>query len=329
MDIHLVGIGGGGMCGLAAMLQRFGARVSGSDQVAFEGVGPLVAAGASVWIGHRPELMDPRLDLVVTSAAVPETNAELVAARARGLPVLKYAEMIGRVMATQGRGIAVAGTHGKSTTTAMCVHLCRSAGLDPSFLFGATSAQLGGGSHVGTGEPFIVEACEFDRSFLHLRPESAAILNIEPDHLDCYHDLDDLTDAFRDFARFVAADGLIVYQDGNPATERAVSAAAAAKQSFGFGEQADWRALNLRHTRGCFSFVIQFRGSPVISSSLSIPGRYNVSNALAAVALAYHAGVDFKSMAESLPRFEGIARRMALRGEGRGVTILDDYAHHP
>ena len=327
--VHLIGIGGSGMNGAAAILLTMGADVSGSDQVASKGLASLVAAGARVTIGHRAELLDDDVDLVAISAAIPESNPELSAARARGIPVVKYAELVGQLMARHVKGVAIAGTHGKSTTTALCVHLCREAGLEPSFLVGATSKQLGGSSGMGTGSLFIVESCEFDRSFLKLAPESAAILNIEADHFDCYRDLDDIVAAFTEFGQNVDPDGLLVYNADDRCATRAVASAQASLQSFGFGAGADWRALNLRSDRGCYAFVVQFRGSTVVSTRLGIPGRYNVSNALAATALAYHAGADFETIADAIPTFRGVSRRLTWRGEGRGVTIIDDYAHHP
>ena len=327
--VHFIGIGGSGMCGAAALLMKAGARVSGSDQQSFDGLGDLVRAGAKISVGHLGAQLDPDCDLVVRSAAIPESNPEMEAARSFGLTPIKYSELLGRIMECHPRGIAIAGTHGKSTTTAMCTYLCRCSGLEPSFLFGARSDQLGGSWALGSGEHFIVESCEYDRSFLHVAPESAAVLNIEPDHLDCYRDLDEIVEAFGAFCSRVDPNGVVVCNADDPLAVKAVGRARATIQTFGFGENADWRALNLREDRGCFSFVVQFRGSPVVSTRLSIPGRHNVADALAAIALAYHAGADLEGIADALPAFEGIDRRLTWRGAGRGVVIVDDYAHHP
>lgn len=326
---HFIGVGGSGMCGAAAMLLQLGARVTGSDHVAFEGMGPLVEAGARIAVGHRETHLDPGVDLAVVSAAIPETNPELTFARKHQIPVLKYAELVGILMQLHAQGVAIAGTHGKSTTTALCTHLCGRAGLIPSFLVGARSRQLGGSSHVGDGRLFIVEACEFNRSFLQLFPQSAAVLNIEPDHLDCYRDLDAIVEAFTAFARQVAPEGLIVCNGEDPLARRAVADAAADVETFGFSEPADWRAEELACDQGCYEFRVWYRGLPFLQSRLSIPGRHNVSNALAAIALAHHQGVDAAAMTAALPAFEGVQRRMTCRGRGHGVTIVDDYAHHP
>ncbi len=329
LRVYLIGIGGSGMSGAAALLLERGARVSGSDMMPFDGMGALVSRGARVGIGHRAEQVDASADLVVFSAAIPASNPELVAARALGLRVVKYAELVGALMREPRKGVAIAGTHGKTTTSALCAYLCVEAGLDPSFLIGAPSQQLRGSSGAGSGPHFIVESCEFDRSFLHFAPESAAILNIEPDHFDCYADLDEIVEAFAQFAANVDPAGLLVRNAEDPLAGRAAAAASARVATFGFEEGADWQAAELHNDAGCYAFDIRLEGNPLMSTRLSIPGRHNVANALAAVALAYHAGADPEAVAEALPAFEGVSRRLTWRGEGRGVTIVDDYAHHP
>ncbi|MCH7925237.1 MAG: hypothetical protein IIC51_06855 [Planctomycetes bacterium] len=195
LRIHMIGIGGCGMSGAGRILAERGAVLSGSDLNSFEGIGSLVQRGVRVSVGHRAEQVGEDVDLVVISAAIPSSNPELQMARRRGVRVIKYAELLGEL--SRGyQGIAIAGTHGKSTTTAMVAHIFREAGLDPTFVIGAQSEQLGGSSAAGTGPHFVVESCEFDRSFLHLRPHAAAILNIEPDHLDCYGEFAAIVAAF-------------------------------------------------------------------------------------------------------------------------------------
>jgi len=325
---HLIGIGGSGMSGVAKMLVDFGATVSGSDLTSFPGLGDLVSLGVRIEIGHDEGNLSPDTDLVVISAAIPTSNPELTAAVARGLPVIKYAKLLGALMAHRN-GVAIAGTHGKTTTTAICAHLLKCGGLSPSFIFGAHSDQLGGSSGVGSGPHFVVESCEFDRSFLYLEPRSAAILNVEPDHLDCYRDLDDIVDAFSRFAGNVAVDGLVVCNGDDPQAMQAVSRAKASVQTFGFKPDADWQALNLVRRSGLYAFDVAYRRGPVCSVQLAVPGLHNVGNALAAAALAAHAGVDPRSIGEGLSTFAGVKRRMSWRGKGRGVNIVDDYAHHP
>ena len=326
---HLIGIGGSGMSGAAGLLMGLGARVTGSDAKPFDGIGELVQAGACVSVGHNADMLDPRTELVVASAAIPATNPELREARNRNLTIVKYAELVGMLMKALGKGVAVAGTHGKSTTTAMCVHLFREAGLDPSFLVGAKSQQLGGSSGLGKGPYFVVESCEFDRSFLQLMPESAVILNVETDHLDCYEGIHDIRDAFGAFARNVASDGLLVCNGDDSRAVEAARFASAQVETFGFSTGNTWRATNLRSDRGCFSFEVEAFGEPLFTTRTSVPGRYNVANALAAIALAHHAGAEPQALACAVPSFAGIDRRLSWCGQGRGVTVIDDYAHHP
>ncbi len=328
LRVHMIGIGGCGMIGAARVLLERGAIVSGSDLSSFEGLGELTTSGARIGIGHREEQLADGVDLVVASAAVPETNPEMKAARQRGLTVIKYAELVG-VLMNGCRGVAIAGTHGKSTTTAMTAFLFKESGLQPSFIVGARSEQLGGSSGAGSGPHFIVESCEFDRSFLNFHPHTAAFLNIEPDHLDCYRDLSDIIDAFGEFGAQVARDGLLVCNGEDAAVREASRRAVAPIETFGFGDGVDWRATNLRVDRGRFAFDVIFQSTRLFATELTIPGKHNVANALAAIALAHHAGVSPREMAELLPLYSGVSRRMTYRGNGGGVTIVDDYAHHP
>ncbi|RME37027.1 MAG: UDP-N-acetylmuramate--L-alanine ligase [Planctomycetota bacterium] len=327
--VHMIGVGGAGMSGAASMLLELGAAVSGSDLSGFDGMGTLVAQGARIAVGHDAAHLPPETEWVVVSAAVPDDNPELVAARKRGCRVLKYAQLLGLLMDGFPHRIAVAGTHGKSTTTGMTVFLCRACGLDPSFVVGATSAQLGGGSGIGAGETFIAEACEFDRSFLHLRPTWAAILNIEPDHLDYYGSFDAVVEAFRTFAAGVAGEGGLIVNSEDPLARSAARGAGGTVETFGFDEEATWRAVIRSESEGCCRFDVRLHGERLLTSELSLPGRHNVANALAATALTVRAGGDPSIVAEALPDFRGVDRRLSWRGKGKGVTIVDDYAHHP
>ncbi len=324
----MIGVGGCGMHAAARLLMNCGANVSGSDRSAFRGIGSLTEFGAKVHTSQAASNIADRIDLIVHSAAVPETNEELIAARASGSRVIKYAELLGELMRVR-TGVAIAGTHGKSTTTALSAHLYRSAGLDPSYVIGANVPQFGGGSGVGMGEHFVVEACEFDRSFLHLRPKQAAILNIEADHLDSYEDIDEIIEAFGAFARNVAPDGLIVARYGDANVSAAVGVAEARVETFGFEPGATWRAANVELEDGHYSFDVTYEDQRLFRASLLVAGLHNVSNALAATALAWNAGGGCDALAEALRTFKGVDRRMSLVGQAGGVTVVDDYAHHP
>jgi len=327
--IHLVGIGGCGMSGLAGVLLRCGAIVSGSDARGSTATRQLEDMGARITIGQAPINIHRDFDAVVYSAAIGPDNPELMAARAHDIPCMRYADMLGQVMRLR-TGIAISGTHGKSTTTAMLAHTLRVAHKDPTFVVGAEVRQLGGSSAVGDGEHFIVEACEFDRSFHSYYPTCAAILNIEEDHLDCFQDLNDITDAFRVFVSQVQPHGVVVANAENRAVARAVSDAPCPVETFGFDEGATWRAQNVDQQRGCYSFEVFRNGNFMVHVELSrLPGRHQVGNALAAIALATHAGVAPDVIAAALSNFAGAERRMSFRGEGGGIVLLDDYAHHP
>jgi len=328
LRVHLVGIGGCGMNGAACLLAEAGAVVSGSDLNPFEGLGRLTSRGVRVAIGHRAEQLTPDVELVVISAAIPESNPELSQARVRGLPVIKYAQLLGALMRAR-TGVAIAGTHGKSTTTAFCAHLFRASGLDASFVVGACAPQLNGNGGYGRGPHLIVEACEYDRSFLQFTPQYGVVLNIEPDHFDCYDSFGDLVEAFSRFAAKVQPAGLFLCNAEDHWALRASAAARTRVATFGFDAGAHWQARELSRERGCSRFEVWHHARHVLTTKLSIPGRYNVANALAAIALACDAGADPGLVAEAVPRFEGIGRRLTWRGAARGVTVVDDYAHHP
>jgi len=326
--MHMIGIGGSGMSGMAALLLRRGARVSGSDRQLSDLLLKLSEAGVHISPAQLAETLPADVECVVASAAVPPDNPELLAARQRGIPILKYAEMLGRLMA-HSHGIAIAGTHGKSTTTAWLAYTLRRAGFDPSFVVGGVVNQLGGGSGVGDGPFFVAEACEYDRSFLNLKPRTAAILNIEEDHLDYYRDIADITSAFADFAAAVPPDGLII-TNGQDAHCRAATCKAAARvETYGSNPGADWCAADVTLHDGRYSFGVVHNDTTLGHVTLGIPGRHNVGNALAVAALALDCGAQWHVVANALAEFRGVRRRLETRGEVDGIRIVDDYAHHP
>jgi UDP-N-acetylmuramate--alanine ligase len=326
--IHLIGVGGSGMLGLAGVLLRCGARVSGSDRALSSSLQRLAEQGAALSSRQDEDSLPDDAQYVVASAAIPQEHPELAAARQRGLPVFKYAQMLGALM-SQRIGVAVAGTHGKSTTTAWAAFTLRRAGLDPSFVIGAEVEQLDGGCGVGDGRYFVAEACEYDRSLLNLRPHCAAILNIDEDHLDYYRDLDEIEAAFREFAAQVAPGGLLVV-NGQDARSQSVRAAASCDvESFGTDERDVWQARGLAVAGGTYSFHLLHRGKPLGVVRLGVAGRHNVYNALAVTAIAHRLGVSWPMIERSLAEFRGARRRLEDRGDIGGVRIADDYAHHP
>lgn len=328
LRVHLVGIGGCGMSGAAGILKQRGAIVSGSDRCDSSALARLTEQGVRVHVGQHAENVASDCQMVVHSAAIKSDNPELLAAREHGCRVVKYAELLGLLMADR-LGVAISGTHGKSTTSAMTTFVLKEAGLDPSFVIGAGVEQLGGGSGVGRGDPFVVEACEFDRSFLHLHPKIATILNVEEDHLDYYSGLEEIISSFSDFASQVPGDGLLIVNGDDRNAMRAVEKVRANVETFGFDTGVDWQAEITGSPDGRLRFNVYYRRHFLTEMMLSLPGRHNVSNALAAMAVCYHCGIAPETIGKALGRFKGAHRRLTCRGRVDGVTVVDDYAHHP
>ncbi len=326
--VHLIGIGGAGMSGLAGMLLKRGSRISGSDRAASIELVRLAERGALVTTRQEADSIPADTNLVVASAAIPADHPELLAARERGLPVIKYAQLLGHLMRCYD-GIAVSGTHGKSTTAAWLSYVLKQAGLDPSFVIGARVPQLDGGSGVGDGPHFVAEACEYDRSFHHLAPRRAAILNIEEDHLDCYADLAAIRRSFAEFAGLIGVGGLLVYNHDDSGCREIAAQVGCRTCSFGSAAEADWRVVDVAVEEGLCVGDFEFRGERLGRLRLGLPGRHNLENALAVAALAHDCGVPWGAIASGLSGFGGAERRLQLRGEIGGVRVLDDYAHHP
>ncbi|MBE3132044.1 MAG: UDP-N-acetylmuramate--L-alanine ligase, partial [Acidobacteria bacterium] len=307
--IHFIGAGGCGMCGLAEFVLAEGGTVSGSDMRASAATERLAQLGATIAIGQRPENVPDGADLVVYSAAVKPENPERAEAGRRGIETVKYAQFLGRLMQLRV-GIAVSGTHGKSTTTGMVGYVLAQAGLDPSFVIGADVPQLGGGSHVGAGPHLVVEACEYDRSFLNFQPHAAVVLNVDEDHLDYFRDLADIRRAFAEFASQVEPGGLLVVNGPDLGTREVVAGARCRVETFGIGGQWDWHAENLEAHTGRFAFDVYRQGTFYTHVQLELAGRHHVLNALAAMALCTWAGAPAEAVSAALGRFQGAARRM-------------------
>jgi UDP-N-acetylmuramate--alanine ligase len=326
--IHFIGIGGSGMNGLARMLLDSGAIISGSEPKPNAQTLELIQRGAKISRDQLGELLSREVDLVVRTAAVKDSNPEFQAARQYGLKSVKYAQMLGQVM-QERLGVAIAGTHGKSTTTAMTAYALLKCGADPSFVVGGTVPQLGGGSHSGKGRAFIAEACEFDRSFHHLRPRVAVITNVEADHLDCYKDLDEIIESFRVFARLVPNDGLLLTNGADANAQRAIAGLPTPMQTVAINSTADWCGRTTQIEQGCYRGEIIFKGKPVGRLGLSVAGQHNFFDATMAVAASAACGVDPGQAAEALSDFTGVDRRMTHVGQFHGAIIADDYGHHP
>ena len=322
--VHVVGIGGAGMSAIAIVLARMGLVVSGSDLKESRALERLRAAGIEAVVGHRAEHLADDVDAVVVSTAIPATNPEVVAARAREIPVYRRADALRAIVATR-RGIAVAGSHGKTTTSSMLALVLRAAGWRPTFIIGGDVNEVGTNAAYDDGDWMVVEADESDGTFLELPVEAAIVTNIEPDHLDHYGSFEGLVRAFDDFV--AAVPGPRVASADDPLA--AALAARARLTTFGFSETADYRIVEWSGGRDGSRLVVTRHDAALGTFTLPVPGRHNALNAVAAVALATELGVPFADTARALAGFGGVARRFEFRGEREGVTLVDDYAHLP
>jgi len=328
--VHFVGIGGAGLSAIAKVLLEEGYAVSGSDVATNSLTDALALLGARIYQGHRAENLG-RAEAVVVSSAVQPGNAEVEAAQARGIPVVKRADFLAELMAGH-TGVAVAGTHGKTTTTGMIALILMEAGLDPTFVLGGVLGELGTNARAGQGKPFVIEADEYDRMFLGLKPFIAVVTNVEHDHPDIYPTFEDYRAAFHEFTNLVPAEGLLVAcWDHAAAKELGLLHAKWGRVAFyGLDEGAEWRALDLRtNGAGGSDFLVERRGEMLGLVRLRVPGRHNVRNALAALAVADEMGVPFSTARDALTGFHGMGRRFEVVGEAGGVTVIDDYGHHP
>ncbi len=333
--VHLIGIGGSGLSAIARVLLESGIRVSGSDRASSPAVETLTALGVRTFIGHAATHITGA-DVVVRSSAVSEDNPEVQAARAAGIPVEKRSEFLARLLAGK-RGLAVAGTHGKTTTTAMLAWALTRCGQDPSYIVGGLVKNLDSNAHAGQGPVFVIEADEYDGMFLGLRPEIAVVTNIEHDHPDCYPSLVEYRQAFVDFAGKIMPHGCLLACQEDPGARWLLAkmlTPGLAQFSYGFSKDASYQATQVKsNDRGGFDFTAACQAADrttfLADVSLQVPGRHNVLNALAALAAVHQLGQPVAAAAEALGEFSGTGRRFDLRAELNGIVLIDDYAHHP
>jgi UDP-N-acetylmuramate--alanine ligase len=331
--VHFVGIGGAGMCGIAEVLKNLDFEVSGSDARESPNTKRLASLGVAVRIGHDAQLVQGA-DVVVTSSAVTADNPEVRAAQAAKIPVIPRAEMLGELMRLQ-RGIAIAGTHGKTTTTSLVTSCLAEGGLDPTFVIGGRLNSAGTNARLGKGMYLVAEADESDASFLHLQPFMAVVTNIDADHMATYGgDFERLKQAFVDFLHQLPFYGLAVLCIDDAAVRAIMPAVHKPLLTYGFGAEADVRARDIREDGLTMHFTVDLRGArDWLSVTLNQPGRHNVQNALAAIAIANELGVAKDAIARALANFSGIGRRFQINGRvarnGAEVVLVDDYGHHP
>ena len=328
--IHFVGIGGIGMSGIAEILLDQGFIVSGSDRALSEVTERLRSLGATIYEGHRAENIASDVDTLVYSSAVVSENPEVVEAQRRKIPIVRRAEMLAEVMRLK-YGIGIAGTHGKTTTTSMVSLVLMEGGLDPTVIVGGKLSGLGGtNARLGQGEFIVVEADEFDRSFLSITPTVAVLTTLETDHLDCYRDLEDIKGAFVQFANKVPFYGFVVLCLDEPALQDIMPQLRKKKLiTYGLTPQADVQGVDIQHKENTSSFTV-IRGLEELGRvTVQLPGNHNVQNALAAIAVGLELGVPFVQVKAGIERFTGVYRRWEKKGEAAGIMLYDDYAHHP
>ncbi|MGQ0813333.1 MAG: UDP-N-acetylmuramate--L-alanine ligase [Gemmatimonadota bacterium] len=327
-SIHFVGICGAGMSALAEMALHVGAKVTGCDHQLNESAQRLRELGAEIWQGHDPAHVE-NAGAVITTAAIPMENPELAAALDLDIPVIKRAHVLGSIV-NRGTVIAVAGTHGKTTTTAMTTGILEDAGLEPTAFVGGRVAEWQGGLRLGGEEFYVVEADEYDRSFLALRPSVAIVTTLEADHLDIYGTLEGVQEAFAQFLALLPRNGRAVICADDAGARALVRKVRAEVVSYGIDDKkAHLRAANIENRGRGSRFTVIDHGEDCGDVMLGVPGVHNVRNALAAIAAANYAGAPFASSQRALAKFKGVERRFEELGRARNIVIVDDYAHHP
>jgi UDP-N-acetylmuramate--alanine ligase len=327
--VHFVGIGGIGMSGIAEVLRNLGFRVSGSDLKSSFATERLQKMGVGFTEGHRAENVGD-VDVVVRSTAVREDNPEIVEARRRSIPVIPRAEMLAELMRLKPHTVAVAGSHGKTTTTSMIATVLGRAELDPTIVVGGVVGAFGSNARLGKSDLMVVEADESDRSFLMLTPTIAVVTNIDREHMDYYDDMNDVRDCFKSFVNKVPFYGAAVLCLDDEHVQAVIPDVKRRRITYGLSAQADISAHGIHFNHGFGSSFTVWRGSEAIGDvSLRVPGLHNVYNALAAIAVGFELEVEFTIIAEALGNFTNADRRFQFKGEEAGVLVVDDYGHHP
>lgn len=327
--IYFIGIGGISMSGLAEILLERGFKVSGSDMKSSPITDKLTSLGAEIYIGQVKDNIKSDIDLVVYTAAISEENPELMRTKELGIPIMTRAEFLGLLMRGHKYNVAVAGTHGKTTTTSMLSHICLDSNLDPTILVGGELDIIGGNVRPGNSDYFITEACEYKGSFLKFYPYIGIILNIDADHLDYYKDIDDIQNAFINFAKLIPQDGYLVCYAEDERIDKVISQSNCNVITYGINK-GDIVAKNISfNEEGCAHFDVYRDNFKLLSVQLSVPGNHNVLNALASICTSISLNISVENIAHGLQSFKGTHRRFELKGLKNGVSVIDDYAHHP
>lgn len=330
IHVHFIGIGGISMSGLAEILLEEGFTISGSDAKQSALTDSLAKKGATIYIGQKASNLSIRPALVVYTAAIREDNEEFKAAVDAGIPMLSRAELLGQIMDNYEKSIAVAGTHGKTTTTSMISQILLVAKADPTISVGGILEAIGGNIRVGGSEVFITEACEYTNSFLHFHPKYSIITSVEAEHLDFFKDIDDIRRSFHEFAGNTAHDGVLIINGQIAALDQITNNLSCSVTTYGLCENDDFYAKNITYNdHACGTYTLMHKTEDLGTVSLSVPGKHNVSNSLAAIALCLNLGLPLDVIKKGLLQFGGTKRRFEYKGTKNGITVIDDYAHHP
>lgn len=330
IHVHFIGIGGISMSGLAEILLEEGFTISGSDAKQSALTDSLAKKGATIYIGQKASNLSIRPALVVYTAAIREDNEEFKAAVDAGIPMLSRAELLGQIMDNYEKSIAVAGTHGKTTTTSMISQILLVAKADPTISVGGILESIGGNIRVGGSEVFITEACEYTNSFLHFHPKYSIITSVEAEHLDFFKDIDDIRRSFHEFAGNTSHDGVLIINGQIEALDQITNNLSCSVITYGLCENDDFYAKNITYNdHACGTYTLMHKTEDLGTVSLSVPGKHNVSNSLAAIALCLNLGLPLDVIKKGLLQFGGTKRRFEYKGTKNGITVIDDYAHHP
>lgn len=328
--IHFIGIGGVSMSGLAEIILNKGYKVTGSDMKHSLTTSHLEALGVPIYYGHDAHNIEEDVDLIVYTAAIHEDNPELQAAKMRHIDRMTRSVFLGLLMHHFEYPICISGTHGKTTTTSMLSHALLSADLDPTITVGGILKAIKGNIHIGHSKYFLTEACEYCDSFLDFFPHIGVILNIEEDHLDYFKDIHQIRDSFQKFAAKIPADGFLSINGTIPNLKDFIAPLSCLVETFGIGENYDWTAKNISYNeKACASFDVYYHDELVDHLTLHVPGEHNILNCLAVCSVCHHLGIDLTILNEGLEDFKGADQRFELKGEVNGITLVDDYAHHP
>lgn len=330
IHVHFIGIGGISMSGLAEILLEEGFTISGSDAKQSALTDSLAKKGATIYIGQKASNLSIRPALVVYTAAIREDNEEFKAAVDAGIPMLSRAELLGQIMDNYAKSIAVSGTHGKTTTTSMISQILLVAKADPTISVGGILESIGGNIRVGGSEVFITEACEYTNSFLHFHPKYSIITSVEAEHLDFFKDIDDIRRSFHEFAGNTSHDGVLIINGQIEALDQITNNLSCSVTTYGLCENDDFYAKNITYNdHACGTYTLMHKTEDLGTVSLSVPGKHNVSNSLAAIALCLNLGLPLDVIKKGLLQFGGTKRRFEYKGTKNGITVIDDYAHHP